>query len=143
MIDQFYSYHVLVFKEDRVLLVKHGEKASHFADVYGIPGGRSIDNESEKETAIRELKEETGLAVREMDLKDFTGNIYSAYIKRKKGPSGNFTMKVFTTELFAGELVGTDEADPQWIKLSELDNYNLLLNVKKAVLAAKRTFTKP
>ena len=143
MIDIFHSYHVLVFQNDRVLLVKHGKNASHFSGVYGIPGGRSNLRESERQAATRELAEETGIKVKIYDLKIFPKNTYTAFIKRKKGPSGNFTMKVFATNLFMGELKTNDEAEPVWVKISELDNYNLLPNVKKAILIAQKSITRP
>jgi len=137
MIDQFKSYHVLVFEDDDVLLVRHGNNSSHLAGVYGIPGGRGRDGELEKDTAIRELKEETGLVVEASDLFEFAENVYTAYIKRRVGSPGDFTMKIFTTIFFKGKIEETAETKPEWIKISQLDKYNLLPNVKSAVLAAR------
>jgi len=46
---------IVVFYNDKVLLVKHN--AGH----YGFPKGHVEGNESEHETAIREVKEETNI----------------------------------------------------------------------------------
>ncbi|MFH1822816.1 MAG: NUDIX hydrolase [Patescibacteria group bacterium] len=52
---------MLVYNENKVLLVKHKEGAKHQTGVYGLPAGSVEKNESKINTAIRELKEETGL----------------------------------------------------------------------------------
>jgi len=52
---------VLVFLGNNVLLVRHGEKAGHMNDTYGVPAGRLNLSESSIEAAVRELLEETGL----------------------------------------------------------------------------------
>lgn len=52
---------VLVYRNDEVLLVCHGESAGHLTGVYGLPAGRLGEGESEIEAAVRELEEESGL----------------------------------------------------------------------------------
>ena len=46
---------IIVFKDDKVLVIKHNR--GH----YGFPKGHVEDNETEEETAIREVKEETNV----------------------------------------------------------------------------------
>ncbi len=46
---------IVVFKNNKVLIIKHNR--GH----YGIPKGHVEENESEFETAIREVKEETNI----------------------------------------------------------------------------------
>ncbi len=140
MNDQFFSAQVVVLRKSKVLLVRHGKNAAHLTGVLGLPGGRTKNNESEKKGAIREVFEETGLALKENDLHEFPNNTYSAYIKRKKGPSGVFTMKVFMSAKFLGVLKKSDETEPVWIKLSDLDDYNLLPNVEKAINSANNYY---
>ncbi|MBI2594694.1 MAG: NUDIX hydrolase, partial [Candidatus Colwellbacteria bacterium] len=61
----------LVLRDDKVLLVRHKEGAAHLTDTYGLPSGRIGDGESEKEAALRELKEETGLQATLQDISEF------------------------------------------------------------------------
>ena len=129
--------HILVFKEDQVLLVRHGEAADHLTGTYGIPGGRFIEGESVKQAAKRELQEETGLTVDEENLLEFPNNQYTADLERKGGEVKRFTMEVFIGKKFTGELKETDETTPEWIRIDELNKLNLLPNCEKAVKDAK------
>ncbi len=134
------SAHVLVFKNNQVLLVRHEKSAGHLTGVYGIPGGRINENENFINAATRELKEETGLIVEVDDLREFPNNQYTADIKRKDGASKKFTMTVFFTGRFSGNLKKSSETTPQWISIHSLSKIDLLPNVKKAIQDAKRTF---
>lgn len=137
MNDQFHGFSIIVFRSDQVLLVRHGKKSSHLVDSCGLPGGRKDKEESEKETAVRETLEETGLTIKTKNLHEFPNNIFSAFIKRKIGPSGVFTMRVFMTTKFSGKLKKSGETEPVWVSISELKQYNLLPNVEKAIVTAR------
>ena len=52
---------IVVFNEDKVLIVKHN--VGH----YGMPKGHVEDGETEFETAIREVKEETNIDAKIID----------------------------------------------------------------------------
>ena len=125
---------VLVYKDDTVLLVKHGESASHLTDSYGLPGGRIDKGESDEDTAVRELTEETGLQTTKKNLIEFPNNVYHASIPRKGGEIVNFSWRVFIARNFWGELKESTETRPEWIKLSEAEKYNLLPNVQRAIV---------
>ena len=136
MEESILTFHILLFQGDRVLLVKHGEGAGHLTGVWGIPGGRPIDNETPKETAVREFSEETGLKVENEDLQDFPDNQYTADVQRKDGVSRRYTMKIFLCDTSTGELKSSTETEPEWIKFSEVSKYNLFPNGQKAVETA-------
>lgn len=129
--------HILIFQNNQVLLVEHGETAGHMTGTYGIPGGRVDEGESLRQTAVREFAEETGLTVLENDLGEFPNNEYSADIQRKDGTTRKFTMHIFLASKWEGSLKNTGETTPEWINMDQLDSFNLLPNVKEAVLAAQ------
>jgi|SRR3989344_9204638 len=126
---------VLTIDNGKVLLVKHTEKASHLTGTYGLPGGRVNVNETEKETAIREFHEETGLKASPDSFIDYPNNVYFAKIKRKNNETMNTSWHVFICTKFFGKIkISEEETIPQWIKIEDLDKYNLLPNTKEAVL---------
>ncbi len=122
---------IIAYDKDKVLLVKHGGKASHLTGVYGLPGGRINNGETEKEAALREFTEETGLIASENLIE--IPKRYTAEIKRKDGSAKTFSMKVYICKSFSGNLKPTQETIPEWIKTDKLKAYNLLPNVEKAV----------
>ncbi|MEX0616970.1 MAG: NUDIX domain-containing protein [Candidatus Woykebacteria bacterium] len=126
---------VLIIKDKKVLLVKHEEDAGHEPGTYGLPSGTLEEKEEEKAAAVRELKEETGFIKDEKDLLEFPENFYKADVKRKDGTVKKFSMKVFLSKDFEGELVSSPESTPEWIRIEDLDKYNLLPNVKNAIHA--------
>lgn len=132
------SVAVLAYKDDEVLLVKHGEGASHITNTYGLPGGRVEENESDEDRATKEFKEETGLEVNKEDLINYPNNIYQASIERKGGEIVHFSWHVFIARRFTGQLSRSDETQPEWVRVSVLDDYTLLPNVKKAVVDGLR-----
>ncbi len=125
---------VLIIKDHKVLLVKHGEASGHINGVYGLPAGRLQKGETEKASAVRELSEETGLVILEDDLIEYQSNIFTAEVKRKAGKTELYAMKVFVCHTFSGTLRSSDETEPEWVEIARLDEYDLLPNVKDAVL---------
>jgi 8-oxo-dGTP pyrophosphatase MutT (NUDIX family) len=118
---------VLIIKDDKVLLVRHGKSAEHINDRYGLPAGRIDYNENEKEAAKRELKEETGLDVNLDDLV-LLPKEWTARIERKSGIK-DFSLKVFYTDKFSGSLINSNETSPEWIVIDDLNSIDLLPNV--------------
>lgn len=124
---------VLIFKDNKILLVKHEEKAQHINGSYGWPGGRIEKSETLRKAAVRELAEETGLKAKEEDLIEFIYDLPPADIKRKNGETHSFSVKLFVCEKYNGSLQSSEETTPEWIEISELDSYDLLPNVKRIV----------
>lgn len=91
----------IVINDDKVLLVKHN--AGHI----GFPKGHVEDGETEEETAIREVKEETGLDV-EVD----TNYRYMTTYSPKEGVSKDVIF-------FLGKLIG-GEMKPQIKEVNEV-----------------------
>ena len=125
---------VLIYTEGKknVLLVRHGEKASHLTGSYGIPAGRKEENESEVETAIRELKEETGLVAKVGDLRPLN-KMWIADIQRKDGSTKTFSLRVFVCDKYSGELTETEETIPEFVPIENLDKYTFVGNNKEVI----------
>lgn len=54
---------VMLLRDDRVLLVKH----AYAPWVWTLPGGSVEKNESDEQTAVREIREETGFEITRLD----------------------------------------------------------------------------
>ncbi|MFH1275689.1 MAG: NUDIX hydrolase [Candidatus Woesearchaeota archaeon] len=122
---------VLIYKDNKVLLVKHSQDSSHLTGKYGIPAGVIRPNESAEDTAVRKLKAETGLNTNIENLEEIE-KIYSAKIERKDGIK-EFSLKVFICEKYSGEIITANNEFPEWINLKDINNIDLLPNMKKII----------
>src|SRR5438876_235453 len=116
---------ILLLKDKKILLVRHGTGASHETGVYGWPGGRIESGESLVQAAIRELQEETGLISTEKDLEKIKHNFESVLIKRKNGETQYFSVELFYCKKFSGDLIASDETIPEWVTIEDLKKYRL------------------
>lgn len=129
---------VLIFKANKVLLVKHGEKAGHITGSYGLPAGRIELGETDQEAAVRELQEETGLLTTTADLEKLQLAIPSvAAIPRKDGTVKLFSFTGFFCRRFTGELKNSGETLPEWVAFTNVGNLNLLPNVAQVIEEGK------
>ena len=117
---------VLIYKDDAVLMVRHGAKASHLTGWYGVPAGRLDAGESKSQAAVRELHEETGLVTHESDLLQLQLTMPPVDIPRKDGTTKRFTITLFYCLHYFGDLRSSEETIPEWIKLSKLGDLPLI-----------------
>lgn len=127
------SVGIVAFKDEKVLLVKHGEAASHVTGTYGLPAGRFEEGETDIQAAKREFEEETGLNINEEDLHEIPGNDFEATMKRSDGTEKTFSWKVFLASKFDGNISGTDETTPEWVDVHKLSMLELLPNVEISI----------
>jgi len=96
-----------IVAEGKVLLIKRAFEP--LMGLWTFPGGRREPGESIEETAIRELREELGLGVQGL----------LPVLPMAIG--GGYTLQVFTTRLFQGTIIPSDEvADYAWVAPGEL-----------------------
>ena len=79
-------------------------------------GGRFEEGESPEECIVREVKEETGLTLKNYQLRGIV-----TYISNKWETE---YMYVFTSNDFTGELIECNEGDLQWIDKKEVTKLN-------------------
>ena len=124
---------VIIYKDNKVLLIRHGKKANQQTGVYSLPGGVVEPNETNINAAVRELSEETNLKAMPEDLIEIP-KYYSARIERKN-ETKTYSMRAYVCKKYSKNIINgiDDETYPEWKNISELDKINLLPNIKEAV----------
>ena len=101
---------VFIRKEETILLVRQ----SYGKHYWSLPGGVMEAGETIEQTAIREVKEETGLITK---IKDIVG-IYS---DPNRDPRGHTVTIVFLLDITSGKLKAEDDAvDVKFFNLNKL-----------------------
>ena len=104
----------LIHKGDSYLLqdrVKNDWKG------YTLPGGHIEPGESIVEAVIREMKEETGLDIKQPRL---------CGVKQFPIEGGRYIVFLFETEQFEGVLNSSDEGTMHWVNAKDLSSVNLV-----------------
>jgi 8-oxo-dGTP diphosphatase len=120
----------VVIKDDKVLLVKRGIPPSK--GLWAIPGGNMKLGETLKETAEREILEETGISIE-------AGDPIYAFDFMERDDEGSLRFHYVVVDLLAeyreGEPQGADDAlEARWLSWDELQP----LPVSKNTLALLR-----
>ena len=89
---------------------------------YTLPGGHIEQGESFIDAVVREMKEETGLDIKNPKL---------CGIKQFPIEGGRYIVLLFKTEEFSGELVSSEEGQMEWIPRSDLDKINTVSDLKE------------
>lgn len=99
-----------LIKDEKVVVTKYKEKNKKFG-YYDIPGGKIEEGETSEQTAIREMKEETGLKVEKLKYK---GNMIIEY------PNRIFDFDVYITDEGEGKTQEFEENTSEWMEINEL-----------------------
>ena len=103
-----------VIKDDqgRFLLIKRGHAPG--AGLWSVPGGRIGPGETDAEALVREIREETGLAVQ-------AGPLIGT-VRRPAPDGGVFDIRDYAATVTGGTLrAGDDAAQVRWVPASELE----------------------
>jgi 8-oxo-dGTP diphosphatase len=105
-----------VIKDDqgRLLLIKRGHDPG--AGLWSIPGGRIEPGETDAEALVREMREETGLAVQ-------AGPLLGSVRRPVPGGRENVVLEIrdYAATVTGGTLrPGDDAAEARWVAVSEL-----------------------
>ena len=124
---------VVVFKGPRVLLIRRGKAPR--AGSWSLPGGRQRLGETVRETAAREVREETGVEAEVVALLDVVDSI------QRDGDGRiayHYTLVDFLAEWRAGEAAaGGDAAAVVWADSGDLDRYQLWDETVRVIGLAK------
>lgn len=117
----FVGVGVVIFRGEQVLLAQRGKHPRKFT--WSIPGGAQEINETVREAAKREVKEETGLEVDILGLIDVVDSI-------NRDPDGrvlfHYTLVDFFAEWRSGVAVpGDDVPEVCWANIADLETYDL------------------
>jgi 8-oxo-dGTP diphosphatase len=111
--------YVIDKKQDAVLMIHRVKKTNdyHQGKWNGL-GGKFEFGESPEDCARREIREESGLVVQNLNLKGFiTFPIFDGV--------EDWYVFLFTMDEFTGELIDSAEGNLEWIPINELTNINL------------------
>ena len=104
-----------VIKDDRgrLLLIKRGHAPG--AGLWSLPGGRIEPGETDAEALVREMREETGLAVE-------PGQLIGT-VRRPAQDGDVFDIRDYAARVTGGSLrAGDDAAEARWVAPGELDS---------------------
>lgn len=106
----------IAVRDDRLLLVRRGHPPDEGR--WSLPGGRVEPGESDPDAVIRELAEETGLAVR---VRGLAGEVV------RPGIDGDsYRIRDYLVDIVGGEeKAGDDAADVDWVPLERLADFEL------------------
>ena len=107
---------VYLLQESSVLLIH--KLSGHGAGRVNAPGGRLEKNESIRQCAVREVREEVGIHV---------ATLHPAAVLRFHDLGNGFSMAgyVFTSRTFEGDAVSSSEADPFWCRQDEIPYHEM------------------
>lgn len=125
---------VVVFKGDRILLVRRGKPPRE--GQWSLPGGRQRLGERIAETARREVAEEAGIEVAVGALVDVVDSI----TRDDRGAvQYHYTLIDLLAEWRAGEAAaGHDAAEVAWADPADLTPYDLWRETERVIALAQR-----
>jgi ADP-ribose pyrophosphatase YjhB (NUDIX family) len=117
----FVGVGVVVWRGDEVLLIERGK--GPVSGNWSLPGGKQELGETVRETALREIKEETGIDIDIVGLLDVVDLVRHDDAGRVRF---HYTLVDFTARWRAGEPVpGDDASDARWVQYEDLGDYTL------------------
>lgn len=123
--NNFTSAHAVIFKNEKVLIVRRSLTDTWMPGHYGLPGGKLEIGESPTEALSRECKEEVNLDIEPINF------IFLSKV------SNNKKHAFYCTTKFSGSLkLDFEHDDYQWINPDNLSKYKVVLDLPEIIFAA-------
>ena len=118
----------VIIEQGRTLLIRRGSEP--LLGEWSIPGGTLELGESLQEGVARELREETGIEVRVLELIEVFDRVYQgeqpSEVEMKPRPRFHFVIADYLCERLAGEpRAGSDVTDVAFVREEELPRFHL------------------
>jgi 8-oxo-dGTP diphosphatase len=121
-----------IFRDGRVLIVRRARPPAH--GLYTLPGGGVELGETLEQAVIREVREETGLAITPIGLVGFREAIARDAAERVER---HFVILPFAARWVGGEIALSEElAEAHWLKPDELAGLKTTERLAEIVAAA-------
>ncbi len=108
-----HAVRVFLIKDNKVIVIKYKSNNVYQNEYLDIPGGKIEDNETAKEAAVREFKEETGLLIKNLRS---IGKLMVEY------PERIFNFELFISSDYEGTPQSFFENDSMWYPVQDALN---------------------
>lgn len=124
--------HAIIKHEDKVLVTRRAVSDKYMSGFWDFPGGTLKIGETPVENIVREVQEETGLAVKILGLDHVFTNLEQA-------AEIQFFQILFNCEYIGGEITlsATEHDEYRWVTLTELEDMQLIHFVEDWMLRQK------
>jgi 8-oxo-dGTP diphosphatase len=123
-----------IFRDGRVLIVRRGRAPAH--GLYTLPGGGVELGETLEQAVIREVREETALAIAPVEL---VGSRQAIARDAAGRVERHFVILPFAARWLAGEVSLNEELEEsRWLAPTELDGLKTTEGLAEIVIAAAR-----
>jgi ADP-ribose pyrophosphatase YjhB (NUDIX family) len=128
-----------VFRDGRVLIVRRARPPAH--GLYTLPGGGVELGETLEDAVVREIREETALAIAPLELVGFR----QAIVRDASGRvERHFVVLPFAARFVGGEIALNEElAEAQWLMPSEISGLKTTEGLAAIVAAAAERIRLP
>jgi len=125
---------VLTNKKNEVLILKRSKKVRTYRELWSGVSGYVEENEKPYETAIKEIKEETGLKKKDIKLIKKLKVIKFTDIYRNEKYNWELYPFVFLTEKKDKINIDWEHTEYRWIKPSEIENIQTVPHFKDIII---------